>query len=186
MSLGRGRRTFVYLHADISAAVLHGHTGRVATYRAYEMTCARKLAINERRWRSDTTPPATAARELRIGRTIASRVTGDVCYAFYSKTSNAIKIGRSTDVLRRWPRLETASGMPLQLLIIWLTTDSRTFESSLFSDYAEYRRIGEWFAADGVLSDLRVRFGRTTPIHTREVSAPCVTASLPRAVPRDR
>lgn len=159
MSLHHGRRTFVYLHSNISAAVLDGRTEKLlAAYRAFDMTCLRKLANNERAWRDSDMPSPSATNELSRGRRAAEHITGDVCYAFYSQKSNAIKIGRTGQLLKRWASLETASGMPLQLLLIWRTADSRDLEALLFHRYAAHRGIGEWFEADRTLPDLQARF----------------------------
>lgn len=146
----RGRRVWVYLdrHRNVPCAVWtsHGPHGRAVltrTLRAFDMSCYRRLHNG------------MTEREAERGRRVAQFVTGNVVYAFYCRGSHSIKIGRTTDIQKRWAQLENQSGQLRQLIAVWKCPDPRMLEHDLHRRWLEHRTIGEWFAADPVLIDLR-------------------------------
>lgn len=121
---------------------------------AFEVTCLLKLPT-ERAMQSLPPSQTELPREVQLGLRLAELVAGDVVYAFYSRAGHSVKIGRTTNLLRRWAKLETESGQLRQLLGVWRCPDSRELERELHDRWSGHRTVGEWFAADPVLADLR-------------------------------
>lgn len=155
-----GQRTWVYLgaHRGSSPCAVWGMMVRgrrwdtwalQQTLRAYDMGCYLKLP--SRLPPRLTEPP----RDEVVGSRVSWLLTGDVVYALYSRESHAIKIGRTTDIRRRWVKLEHESGQLRQLVSVWQSPDSRSLERELHERWRSSRTFGEWFAADPVLDDLR-------------------------------
>jgi len=149
-----GRRTWVYLgrHADGSCVVWNRRRNQWCVEQqlsAYHMTCVLKHG------RRPTSRLGELPRDMRIGLDTAQLLSGDVVYAFYSKALHAIKIGRTTDVIKRWAQLENSSGELRQLLSVWRCPDTKALERDLHMRWADSRTIGEWFAADALIGDLR-------------------------------
>lgn len=120
-----GRRTWVYVGDPRrkTSCVIWGQPrpGRWADWavvhsaHAYEVTCLLKLPT-ERSLQWDLPWRAEIPREIQGGQRGADLIAGDVVYAFYSRPSHAVKIGRTTDLLRRWSKLEAESGQLRQLI----------------------------------------------------------------------
>lgn len=144
----RGRRSYVMLGVS-SRGVIWRADGRLQRLLSgYELTCMRNMA-------SKSAPDDYASREEVIGHDVRTLTRGDVCYAFYAKATDRVKIGRTADLPERWRRLETASGTLMQLLSVWHCDNSRKLESELFAHYAEHRTIGEWFHSELIIKDLK-------------------------------
>jgi hypothetical protein len=71
--------------------------------------------------------------------------------------ANMVKIGSSTDLPQRVVALQVSSPVPLRILALGNGT---SFEKYLHTALMEYRRHGEWFDLDGVLTELRVPMAR--------------------------
>lgn len=157
-----GRRTWVYLGLQTSCVIWgqqrsFGRWGQwdvVHRAFAYEMTCLLKLP-SERDLQRSLPWQDEIPREIRLGQRMADFVAGDVVYALYSRPSHAVKIGRTTNVLHRWAKLENESGQLRQLLCVWRCPSSRDMERELHERWSQHRTVGEWFAADPVLAGLR-------------------------------
>lgn len=166
-----GRRTWVYLGAQTSCVIWGQQRpfGRWShwdvAHRAfsYEMTCVLKLP-SDRDLRNMQEWDDGLSRDVRLGLNIADLVRGDVAYTFYSRPSHAVKIGRTTDILRRWAKLENESGQLRQLLCLWRCPSSRDMERELHGRWSQHRTVGEWFSADPVLADLRELATGTTAV----------------------
>lgn len=113
---------------------------------AYELTCIRNMSVRTLDVRS---------HQAETGKRLQPLLAGDVCYAFYAKPTSKVKIGRTTDLPARWRRLETGSGMLLQLLSVWHCPDSRQLEADMFDRYNDCRTVGEWFESEPVIADLK-------------------------------
>ena len=169
-----GRRTWVYVdpHRRHSCvvwggprpfggwdpwAVSHG-------FSAFEATCYRNRSMYADRIDGDRTAAARAfERVLASHDLVPGRVApGDVVYAFYSHESKSVKVGRTTDLHRRWKKLEHESGQMRQLVAMWRSPDSRAFEHELHMRWLEFRVFGEWFTAEPVLADLRQAYARAS------------------------
>lgn len=143
-----GRRVWVYLGRGVSCAVWtcrgpHGRVVLTSGVRAYDINCYRRMSN------------AQADLEVDRGRQVARLVSGNVVYAFYCRSAHAVKIGRTTDIRKRWAQLENQSGQVRQLLAVWQCPDTRDLEHELHQRWLQHRTMGEWFAADPVLADLR-------------------------------
>lgn len=165
------RRTWVYLNGSPGGVALAVWTRREASlvhaFTSYEVRCFREMRRHQRR--------DSVTRELELAESIHRLVSGDVCYAFYSRRSSMVKLGRTTSLLDRWSKLETSSGSLLQLLAVWQCADSREAEHLLMQRFAAQRLMGEWFDADDVLAGLRNDYqrdaGQTRPGFGRRVRA---------------
>lgn len=101
-----------------------------------------------------TTAGTCTQAEAREGEVADFDIFGECCYALYSKRSGLVKLGRTLTLLSRWRSLETGCGMPLELLVVWKTPESKTLESRIHSKFAASRTIGEWFESAGVIGHL--------------------------------
>ncbi len=147
-----GRRTWAYLDPTRQTAlVVWGRPRRSGRWDewapamsagAYQVNCYRRAA-------------SEADRAGDLARSLTRRVDGDVAYAFYSHPAKQIKVGRTTDLRRRWAKLENESGQLRQLLCVWACPDSRALERELHARWADHRVFGEWFQADPLLADIR-------------------------------
>ncbi len=149
------RRNWVSLDAhNRRCVVLDGEHRVRRTFGAYELAAARRLTAYDLR------EPA-----LRYGGPLPHRLQAGIqtyraldvasCYAFHSKATSSVKIGRTTKPFSRWAKLETEGGRPLQLVAVWHVPDCRSFERTLHQSFAAYRGLGEWFSAGEVLASLR-------------------------------
>jgi hypothetical protein len=136
------RRSWVAFDKNANArCVVRSADGPVlARLGAYELACVKKRR------------PTPA--DQKVAERVVDLLSGNCCYAFYAKPSHAVKIGLTSNVLKRWSELEHRSGMPLQLLMVWKTHDCKSFEKRLHDRFAAYRGLGEWFSADEVLPGL--------------------------------
>lgn len=146
----RGRRVWVYLDKPRSVPCAiwtcqGSHSGfqLARTVCSFDVNCYRRLHSGM--------PELEAER----GRQLEQFVTGDVVYAFYGRATHSVKVGRTTNLRKRWAVLENQSGDLRQLLSVWQSPDSRKLEHDLHQRWLEHRTMGEWFAADPVLTDLR-------------------------------
>lgn len=175
-----GRRTFVYV-AGRAACVMWGrrkgsawgHWDAQHTFSAYDMTCYRKLPqIGDRRDRH-----GDLTWDAQCGQAVARLVDGgdlplgnrasSIVYAFYSHENRCVKIGRTSDLLRRWTKLEHESGQRRQLLSVWRTLSAPDFEHELHVRWLAHRTFGEWFDAAPVLTDLGLRLVQSGPVGHR-------------------
>lgn len=157
-----GRRAHVLIGRDSRCVILDEKHRVMRRVTAYEATCLRMMPAKSARTDFRGNP---INREASIGMELMQLIKGDVCYAFYAKPTHSVKIGRSANLIQRWMSLEATAGMLLQLLVVWKCENSKELESTLFRRYRESRTLGEWFTAEGVLSDLqsRVAESRDTP-----------------------
>ena len=162
-----GRRSFVYVNGRAACVIWGRRKGSawrswdaVHTFSAFQMSCYRKLPqVGGRRDRN-----GDPTWEVACGQSVARLVGGDdissasrssdVVYAFYSHESRCVKIGRTSDLLRRWTKLEHESGQRRQLLSVWRTPSAPDFEHELHIRWLAHRTFGEWFNAAPVLADL--------------------------------
>lgn len=168
-TLATGRRAWVYLDSRRRfTSVVWGRKrqfGRwdmwdvLAGVCAFDSNCYLKVMTSG--LRQDRHGELTLVSER--GAAVKRLLTGDVVYAFYSRESNLIKIGRTTDLRRRWVKLENEAGQLRQLVSVWQCPDSRELEHELHQRWIVHRTFGEWFAADAVLDDLRRRYVAAKP-----------------------
>jgi Meiotically up-regulated gene 113 len=67
-------------------------------------------------------------------------------YILHGVGTNFIKVGKSTNLLRRLHDLQQGVPFPLQLISVQLVYDSDEGEKTLKARYADYQTRGEWFA----------------------------------------
>lgn len=121
--------------------------------RAYELGGAKVAsAYDLRRYKDPWVGPAT--RLDRAAFRVRETLSGDCCYAFHCRAVGLVKLGRTSDIWRRWAKLETEGGRALQLAAVWQVANCRSFERALHRQFSADRRIGEWFNAEPVLSML--------------------------------
>jgi hypothetical protein len=65
------------------------------------------------------------------------------CYLYFIQQGNAVKIGRTNDVRQRMYKLQTASAMPLTLLVA--VAAHATLEIEYLKRMEPFRLNGEWF-----------------------------------------
>lgn len=128
--------------------------GLAASAGAYQMNCFRRLPDFKDRlaWAPDG---SREHRDARLAAAIDELVSGDIAYAFCNNSAQLIKIGRTTNLRRRWAKLENESGDLRQLLCVWRCPDSRALERELHARWIDHRSFGEWFAAPPLLDDLQ-------------------------------
>ena len=67
----------------------------------------------------------------------------DWCYLYFILQGQAVKIGRATDVRRRVEELQTASALPLTLLVA--VAAHKSLEVEFLKRLQPFRLNGEWF-----------------------------------------
>ena len=149
----RDLRAFVALDSGLTRCVIFDSDNAVKyRFRAFGVNLARKVDTRQLRyWKTDPyRGPRT--REHHIALEVRDSLDkGPCCYAMYCHATRQVKIGRTTNLFRRWSTLETQGGRPLQLLAVWHTSTPATAERLLHDRFTEHRTRGEWFTADPVI-----------------------------------
>jgi hypothetical protein len=146
------RRNWVVLDKRLTSCVVLDRHGNVRhKLCAYELYCAR--TANACQLNAYYVAPGPLGVET--ARRIRQALYGECCYAFYCKVTHSVKLGRTSDLFARWAKLENQGGRPLQLVAVWQASDCCHHERGLHERFSECRRLGEWFAAEPVLSALR-------------------------------
>ena len=96
-------------------------------------------------------PYSSPTHRVRTGRRVRKALAGACCYGFYCKSTELVKLGRTSDVFRRWAKLETDGGRLLQLVAVWQVADCAIHERALHERFCSDRQLGEWFTATPVL-----------------------------------
>lgn len=125
------------------------------------------LSTGDGRWKQWDFSHAFSAYEMNLYRrgevrgeagrratAVAESMTSPIAYAFYARESEQVKIGRTTNLLARWTKLENESGSHRQLLAVWRGVNAVLVERQLHDRWLAHRAIGEWFQADPVVADL--------------------------------
>lgn len=147
------RRSWVALDPRGTRCVVLDDKGVVqSALSAYELSRAREADAYTLAHYRDARRPSHA---VRVTLRAVAALTGECCYGFYCKPTKQVKIGRTADVFKRWSQLESSAGRPLQLVAAWKTDQSRELERDLHKHFADARRMGEWFTAEPVLTELR-------------------------------
>lgn len=97
-----------------------------------------------------TLQQVNALRDNRGDGWIIDLIHNGGCYMLFNPYTNLVKIGRSTDIHKRWKNLETQGGTLLHPLAFWHTTAHESVEYALHEQFANSRAIGEWFDAEPV------------------------------------
>lgn len=71
------------------------------------------------------------------------KTSGGWCYVYFAQQGNAVKVGRATDVLRRIEELQTASALPVRLLVA--VAAHHSLENEYIKRLQPFRLKGEWF-----------------------------------------
>ena len=70
-------------------------------------------------------------------------MTVGLVYVIGAPGARVVKIGRSVDIARRLPMIQT--GHPERLEVLWTTPGGPLLEGWLHAEFSAYRRHGEWF-----------------------------------------
>ena len=150
------RRNWISLDGRSTRCVVLDDNG-VHRLSAYQLTVTRATtAIDRRRWSNTHSP---LPYEQQMAQRIHPLFVGSCCYAFYCKSTNLVKLGRTGNLLQRWSKLETEGGRLLQLVSIWKAADSASLERKLHQQFQADRVLGEWFTATAILDYLRMQAG---------------------------
>lgn len=87
-------------------------------------------------------------------------------YIIGSEGSSIVKIGRTVDLDRRLPTLQTGSHLPLH--VVWTCAGDRGLEGYLHHHFADLQTHGEWFdfgSDDPIESVKEAIRNRIVPIH---------------------
>lgn len=144
------RRDFIALSDGRKRCLVKGkkHTANKRLLSAREVTAWRHLLSGQ-----DRLPEFDPIR-YQIGQ-VRRIVDGqDVCYILFCAATCLVKIGTSTEFERRWRRIESAVGVPLQPLAV-LVGNGAERERELHRRFSTSRQLGEWFAAAPVVRWLR-------------------------------
>lgn len=146
------RRSWIALDARSTRCIVLNCDGKmVHRLTAYELTTARNASAYDLRAEHYTLGP----HKLETARRIRQTLRAECCYAFYCKATDSVKLGRTTNIFKRWAHLENQGGRLLQLVAVWQATNCSKHERELHDQFAAHRRIGEWFDAAPILADLR-------------------------------
>lgn len=88
-----------------------------------------------------------AKTKLASIKRVKKRIAGCV-YLVRAIGTNKYKIGRTSDVGKRFNQLRQGSPIPLELVAEWKTDDTASDEARLHSLFASQRTHGEWFNLD--------------------------------------
>ena len=106
----------------------------------------------------------------------AETVPSSFVYMLYSQ--GLIKIGFTTDHIRRFDSLRSMSAVPMS--VVWLAHGTRRIEQMLHRGFANDRVRGEWFRLSPSIRNFlqsRSNDSRWSPIRRLEWSRPIQTAS---------
>ena len=140
---------------------------------AFELTAVKKLTKRQINYQInviDTLNTVRSFKEVKEGADerdfkrlypVRQLLLGECCYAFSSKSTGLIKIGRTIDIFSRWSKLECSGGKPLQLLTVWKTGTSKLLEAEMHARFSDHRRLGEWFDAEPVFNWIKGNYNGT-------------------------
>ncbi|MER7050386.1 GIY-YIG nuclease family protein [Streptomyces jumonjinensis] len=103
-------------------------------------------------------------------------MTGDRLERVYiigSEGSSVVKIGRTVDLERRIPALQTGSYLPLH--VIWTCAGDNGLETYLHHHFAKFKTHGEWFD-----------FGQDDPVESVKAAIRNRVKPVPKARQEDR
>lgn len=69
----------------------------------------------------------------------------EVEYVYAIRCANAVKIGRTTDVEKRFSQLQTGNANRLELIHVHACENNAWFEAALHKALEKHRLCGEWF-----------------------------------------